>query len=86
MMAWLRMHKYPFQSLEKTWVARALKEGVSEDVKRVLALRSKAARTSDSKLETIRNTVSADGRLLHLFVYLGASRAGLSDEKEDGVA
>lgn len=76
MMAWLRMHKYPFQSLERNWVTRALKGGVPEDVKRVLALRGEAARTSDSKLEAIRNTVSADGRLRHLFNYLGASRAG----------
>ena len=76
MMAWLRMHGYPFQSLEKSWVARALKEGVPEAVKRVLALRSDAARTSDSKLTAIRNTASADGRLRYLFNYLGASRAG----------
>jgi DNA polymerase len=76
MMAWLRMHKYPFSSLEKSWVARALKDGMPEDVKRVLALRGEAARTSDSKLQAIRNTVSADGRLRHLFNYLGASRAG----------
>jgi DNA polymerase len=76
MMAWLRMHGYPFQSLEKSWVARAIKEGVPEDVRRVLALRGEAARTSDSKLTAIRNTVSADGRLRYLFNYLGASRAG----------
>jgi DNA polymerase len=76
MLAWLRMHKYPFPSIEKNWVARALKSGVPEDVKCVLALRGEAAKTSDSKLVAIRNTVSADGRLRHLFNYLGASRAG----------
>jgi DNA polymerase len=76
MIAWLRMHKYPFSSLEKSWVARALNDGVPEEVKRVLALRSEAARTSDSKLLAIRKTLSADGRLRHLFIYLGASRAG----------
>jgi DNA polymerase len=74
--AWLRMHGYCFPSLEKSWVARALADGVPEEVKRVLALRSEAARTSDSKLTAIHNTVSADGRLRYLFNYLGASRAG----------
>ncbi len=74
--AWLRMNGYPFPSLEKSWVARAIEDGVPEEVKRVLALRSEAARTSDSKLMAISNTVSADGRLRYLFNYLGASRAG----------
>jgi DNA polymerase len=76
LVAWLMMHKFPYPSLEKSWVARALKDGVPEDVRRVLALRGEAARTSDSKLTAIRNTVSADGRLRYLFNYLGASRAG----------
>ncbi len=74
--AWLRMHKYPFPSLEKSWVARALADGVPEEVKRVLVLRSEAARTSDSKLEAILNRVSSDGRLRQLFNYMGASRTG----------
>src|SRR5512133_1248456 len=76
MIAWLRLHKYPFSSLEKSWVARALGEGVPDDVRRVLELRSEAAKTSDSKLQAIANIVSADGRVRHLFNYLGAARTG----------
>jgi DNA polymerase len=76
MLAWFRMHGYPFRSLEKTFVARALKKDLPEEVKCVLALRREAARTSDSKLEAVRQNVSASGRLHHLFDYLGASRTG----------
>jgi DNA polymerase len=76
MIAWLRLHKYPFSSLEKSWVARALAEGVPDDVRRVLELRSEAAKTSDSKLQAIANVVSADGRVRHLFNFMGAARTG----------
>lgn len=75
-LGWLRMHGYPFQSLEKSWVARAMHDGLPDDVMTVLKLRGELARTSDSKLQAIRRVASSDGRLRYIFHYLGASRAG----------
>lgn len=77
-MKWLTERGYPFSGLAKGFVERVLNgEGnCSEDVKEALRLRKPIAMTSDSKLDRIRQVVSPDGRVRHLFKFLGSPRAG----------
>ena len=78
MMAWLRSHQYPFSGLAKGFVERVLNgEGnVPEIVRTALTLRKQTSKTSDSKLDRIREMVGPDARLRDQFSYLGSSRAG----------
>lgn len=78
MMAWLSERDYPFSGLAKGFVERAVKGegGVSDEVIRALTLRRQASKTSDSKLDRIREMMSSDGRLRDQFKYLGSSRCG----------
>ena len=76
MLKWLGERGYPFESLEKPWVKRILNgEGsVTEEAKNALTLRSQLSKSSTAKLDAFRNAVNPDGRIRHLFAFMGASR------------
>lgn len=78
MLAWVRLQGYPFSSLGKAFVARALKgEGaLSATAKEVLEIRRMTSKTSVNKFDAILNNVNEDGRLRHQFAFMGASRTG----------
>ena len=69
---------YPFSSLGKPFVTRALaNEGELNDLGReVLELRKMSSKSSINKFEVIADNVSPDGRLRNQFVYYGAMRTG----------
>ncbi len=77
-LAWLKQRGYPFESMGKPLVVRALTgEGnLTAEAKEVLKLRQLAAKTSYTKYENILNRVGTDGRLRDQFAYLGSARAG----------
>lgn len=77
-LGWLKNHKYPFNSLEKKWVKRVLDgEGkVDEEGIKVLKLRAQLSKSSTAKFEAFRNSVNPDGRVRHLFSFMGAARTG----------
>lgn len=78
MLAWLQARGYPFSSLKKPLVKRALEgEGsLSPEGRRALILRGQTAKTSDSKLETLADVIGSDGRLRHQYVFMGAGKTG----------
>jgi DNA polymerase len=78
LLSWVQCEGYPFGSLAKHLVQRALAgEGdLTPNAKRALTLRGQTAKTSDSKLDRIAATVSADGRLRHQYGFLGAAKTG----------
>lgn len=78
MLGWARERGYPFHSMGKAFVVRALAgEGtLTPECKESLTIRQQAAKTSATKLVNIANQVSSDGRLRYQFSYFGASRTG----------
>jgi DNA polymerase bacteriophage-type len=76
MLAFVQSQGYPFSSIGKAMVNRALAgEGsLTELGKQVLTIRQQFAKTASSKLDTIRQVVSADGRLRDAFTFMGAAR------------
>jgi len=78
LLAWAQTEGYPFGSLAKHLVKRALAgEGsMTPAAHRALTLRGQTAKTSDSKLDRISEAVASDGRLRHQYVFLGAAKTG----------
>ena len=78
LMAWARARGYDFNALAKPLVNRALNGEceLSEECRKAFILRRQSAKTSDSKLDRIRDNVSDDGRLRHQYGYLGAAKTG----------
>jgi len=75
---WIQKHGYIFDSLEKKWVKRATDgEGnLDEAGKKALALRGQLSKSSTAKFEAFKNAVNPDGRVRHLFSFMGAARTG----------
>jgi DNA polymerase len=77
---WLRKEGYPFNSMDKEAVARALSASyigqLTATGKEALYIRQKASKTSYKKYEAILLNVGPDRRLRQQFSFLGASRAG----------
>jgi DNA polymerase len=73
---WLRERGYPFESLDKEHIAEAVLEAkrfkITPLALEVIALKQKLGGSAYSKLETILDRVSDDGRLRDQFVYHGA--------------
>jgi len=73
---WLHNRNYPFDSLDKEHIAEAVKEGsrfkITFDAMEILALKQKLGGSAYTKLETILDRVSHDGRLRDQFLYHGA--------------
>lgn len=85
LLAWLKTQGYSFSGLGKPFVTRAL-EGecdLTPEARELLELRKQSAKTSDSKLETILESVCDDGRLRHQYAFMGASRTGRWSGKGD---
>jgi DNA polymerase len=77
LLAWAQQHGYPFKSMGKQWIERALAGNkIDDDCREVFELRQQAGKTSASKLQAIRDIVNEDGRVRGQFNYLGSSRAG----------
>ena len=78
LLAWAQTEGYPFGSLAKHLVKRALAgEGnMTPAAHQALTLRGQTAKTSDSKLDKISEAVGSDGRLRHQYVFLGAAKTG----------
>jgi len=78
MLAWVQSKGYPFFSLAKPLVQRALagEGGISPEGRQALLFRAQTAKTSDSKLETVADVIGSDGRLRHQYVYMGAGKTG----------
>lgn len=73
---WLRDRNYKFKSLDKEHIAEALANGhhwgMSNIAMQVLELKQKLGGAAYTKLQTIEDRVSPDGRLRDQFVYHGA--------------
>ncbi len=79
MLKWARGQGYPYNSVEKSSITRALKVAsgsISPLGQEILALRRELGRTSYKKFEKIKNQLSPDGRLRHQFLFMGAARTG----------
>lgn len=78
MLAWVQGQGYPFSSLGKPFVARAMSgEGsLTPEAREVLEIRRMTSKTSVNKFQAILAAVSSDGRLRHQFSFLGAQRTG----------
>jgi len=77
LLAWAVKQGYPFHSMGKVWVQRALDgKDITDDCREVFKLRQQASKTSWSKFEAIQNIVSSDGCARNQFSYLGSARAG----------
>lgn len=74
--AWLQTQGYTFSGLAKGFVSRALSGecDLTPSAREVLELRRQAAKTSDSKLARILETISEDGRLRNQYAFMGAAR------------
>lgn len=71
---WSRANGYPFHSLGKSFVSRALAgEGsLTPEAKEVLTIRRQSAKTSAQKLINIAQQVSTDSRLRYQYNFYGA--------------
>lgn len=82
LLPWLRTNGYPFSSLAKGFVARALRSeapDLTETGRQVLRARGQSAKTAGDKYEVLQG-VAAPGEhgdcLRYFLSYLGSSRAG----------
>lgn len=89
LLPWLKQHAYPFGSLGKKWVDKALgngvgfeNTGVSQKGRRALELRQLLAKSSTAKVKKLVDTVSADGYARRMYVYYGAPRTGRMSGKD----
>lgn len=76
LMKWLRGRGIEAPDLTKATVAELLAGALPEDVRRVLELRQRMAKTSTKKYDAIAEAACADGRVRGLMMYYGASRSG----------
>ena len=76
LMRWLRGQGIEAPDLTKATVAELLAGNLPEDVRRVLELRQKMAKTSTKKYDAIAEAACDDGRVRGLMMYYGASRSG----------
>ena len=73
---WLSYKGIEVEDLTKATVAELLAGNLPEDVRRVLELRQRMAKTSTKKYDAIAEAACADGRVRGLMMYYGASRSG----------
>jgi len=78
MLEWLSTQGYPFSSVGKAFVKRALNGecDLTEDAKLALEIRSQTAKSSVKKYVAIADTTSDDGRLRYAYQFMGAARTG----------
>lgn len=75
MLAWCQQNGYPYHGLGKNFVNQALAgTEINDNCRTALTIRQQAAKTSDTKFDAILSRVSADSRLRHSYVYMGAAR------------
>lgn len=78
LLGWVQKQGYPFSSLAKAFVARAMggEAELTEVGREVLEIRKMTSKSSISKYSKIADTVSSDGRLRFQFAFMGAGRTG----------
>lgn len=78
MLAWAQDQGYAYNSLEKEFVASALKynDKLTPLAKQVLEARKAASSTTYKKMGAILRQVCPDGRLRNQFLYMGSARCG----------
>jgi DNA polymerase len=78
LLPWLKERGYGFNSLDKTFVARAMAGecDLTEDAEEVLIIRGQTSKSSVKKYTNIADMVSGDGRLRHQYTFMGAARTG----------
>lgn len=76
LLKWLRGRGIEAENLTKVTVADLLAGDLQEDVRRVLELRQRMAKTSTKKYDAIAEAACEDGRVRGLMMYYGASRSG----------
>ena len=76
LLKWLRGRGIKAENLTKATVADLLAGDLPDDVRRVLELRQRMAKTSTKKYDAIAEAACADGRVRGLMMYYGASRSG----------
>lgn len=75
MKRWLAVQGVETESLDKKSVAELLKTA-PQDIKEVLLLRQRLAKSSVKKYQAMQNAVCADGRARGMFQFYGANRSG----------
>lgn len=73
---WLEEKGVYMDGVTKETVAKALKEDLPKDAKRVLEIRQALGKTSCKKYEAMLNAVCADSRLRGILQFYGANRTG----------
>lgn len=77
LLPWLQERNYPFSSLDKSLVARAMAGlELTEDAREALMIRAQTSKSSVKKYTNIADMVSPDGRLRHQYSFMGAARTG----------
>ena len=76
LLKWLRGRGIEAENLTKATVAELLSGELPEDVRDVLELRQRMAKTSTKKYDAIAEAACDDGRVRGLMMYYGASRSG----------
>lgn len=85
MLEWLSEQGYPFSSLGKAFVKRAMEGGegnLTDLAREVLEIRKMTSKSSVKKFEAIGNIVGKDGRLRYQFNFYGAKKTGRFSSKE----
>ena len=76
---YVRKHGYTFTSINKAYVKRGLEgecPNLDEDGRKALTIRLQLAKTGVSKLDSCRAMLSPDGKIRHMFIFMGAARTG----------
>jgi DNA polymerase len=78
LLPWLQDRGYAFSSVDKNFVARAMKGecALTGEAREVLILRAQTSKSSIRKYTNIADMVSPDGRLRHQYTFMGAARTG----------
>lgn len=73
---WLLVRGIKVESMDKKAIVEILNHDIPDDVRRMLQIRQRLAKSSVKKYQAIENTVCADGRIRGLFQFYGANRTG----------
>lgn len=80
LLPWLREHGYPFSSLGKIKVVKALEGTLDAIGRRALELRQQMSRSSVKKLKSLLDRIGPDGRLRYGLKFYGATTGRWSGE------
>lgn len=73
---WLAEKNVETESLDKKAVAAMIRDDIPEEVREVLRIRQRLAKSSVKKYQAMQNAVCSDGRAHGMFQFYGANRTG----------